>query len=130
PRPAAPDRRIGCSGRLAGHAGSSPSSRRGRLEGAHYLRLLAFALPRKPDWPRRGLALALHAIAAVIWVGGMFFAFPCLRPTLELLDPQLRARMWASALSRFFRWIWACVAVLLVTGIWMVFGHFHGLLRV
>ncbi len=77
-----------------------------------------------------GLALALHVIAAVIWVGGMFFAFFCLRPTLVLLDPQLRLRMWAAALSRFFRWIWASIAVILATGFWMVFGHFHGIRRV
>jgi uncharacterized membrane protein len=76
------------------------------------------------------LALALHTIAAVIWVGGMFFAIACLRPTVAILDPQLRMRMWSGALSRFFRWVWGSVTVLLITGLWMVFGHFHGLRRV
>lgn len=77
-----------------------------------------------------GLALALHVAAAVIWVGGMFFAFACLRPTLMLLDPQLRLRVWAGALSRFFRWVFASIVVVLVTGLWMVFGHYDGLRHV
>lgn len=76
------------------------------------------------------LAIALHVVAAVIWVGGMFFAFACMRPTLNLLDPQLRLRMWAGTLSRFFRFVWASIVVLLVTGLWMVFGHFHGIRHV
>src|ERR1043166_4207341 len=76
------------------------------------------------------LALALHVIAAVIWVGGMFFDSACLRPAIGILDPQLRLRIWSGALSRFFRWVFASVVVLLVTGLWMVFGHFHGILHV
>src|ERR1043166_9640179 len=76
------------------------------------------------------LALASPMLAAVIWVGGMFFAYTCLRPTVQILDPQLRLRIWSGALSRFFRWVFASVVVLLVTGLWMVFGHFHGMLRV
>lgn len=76
------------------------------------------------------LAIALHVVAAVIWVGGMFFAFACMRPTLNLLDPQLRLRMWAGTLSRFFRFVWGSIGVLLITGLWMVFGHFHGIRHV
>ncbi|HZP11713.1 MAG TPA: CopD family protein [Nevskiaceae bacterium] len=76
------------------------------------------------------LAIALHVVAAVIWVGGMFFAFACMRPTLNLLDPQLRLRMWAGTLSRFFKFVWVSIAVLLITGVWMVFGHFHGIRQV
>ena len=76
------------------------------------------------------LALALHVLAAVIWVGGMFFAFFCLRPALSVVDPQLRLRVFSSTMSRFFRWVFVSIAVILVTGVWMVFGHFHGLRRV
>jgi uncharacterized membrane protein len=76
------------------------------------------------------LAIALHVVATVVWVGGMFFAFACMRPTLNILDPQLRMRMWAGTLSRFFRWVFASIAVIFVTGVWMVFGHFHGLRNV
>ena len=74
-----------------------------------------------------GLAIALHVLAAVIWVGGMFFIFVCLRPALGFVDPQLRMRILAGNLSRFFRWVWASVAVLLITGLWMVFGPLQGL---
>jgi uncharacterized membrane protein len=77
-----------------------------------------------------GLALALHVVAAVIWVGGMFFALLCLRPALTLLDPQLRLRLFAGTLSRFFRWVFASIVIVLVTGLWMVFGHYDGLRNV
>src|ERR1700739_45802 len=76
------------------------------------------------------LALALYVLASVIWMGGMFFTFVCLRPALSLLDPQLRLRMFAATLSRFFRWVWASIAAILASGIWMVFGHFHGIRHV
>jgi uncharacterized membrane protein len=29
-----------------------------------------------------GIALALHVLSAVVWVGGMFFAYLCLRPAV------------------------------------------------
>jgi uncharacterized membrane protein len=77
-----------------------------------------------------GLAIALHILAAVVWVGGMFFAVVCLRPALGFIDPPLRLRIWSGVLSRFFRWAWASAAVLLITGVWMVFGFFHGLKHV
>ena len=74
-----------------------------------------------------GLAIALHVIAAVVWVGGMFFAYVCLRPATASVDAPIRLRLWASVLSRFFRIVWASVAVLLVTGFWMFFNGVRGL---
>jgi len=41
--------------------------------------------------------LALHLLAAVAWVGGIFFATMALRPASMLLDPPLRRRWPASA---------------------------------
>lgn len=62
-------------------------------------------------------ALMLHLLAAVIWVGGMFFAYVCLRPVAaSLLEPPLRLPLWANTFTRFFPWVWASVATLLVTG--------------
>lgn len=73
------------------------------------------------------LALALHVLAAVVWVGGMFFAYAALRPSAgRLLEPAPRVALWAATLGRFFAWVWAAVAVLLVTGYWMVFAVFGG----
>lgn len=70
------------------------------------------------------VALVLHLLFAVIWVGGMFFAYLCLRPATGLLDPPVRARLWAATLTRFFRWVWVTVGVLLVSGLYMV--HVRG----
>jgi len=72
-------------------------------------------------------ALALHALAAIIWVGGMFFAYLAVRPALAGLDTQHRARLWAGIFQRFFPWVWACIVVLLVSGFYMVKDSFDGL---
>lgn len=66
------------------------------------------------------IAIALHTLAAVIWVGGMFFAYLCLRPSVGTLDPPARCRLWRESLGRFFGFVWACVIVLLLTGYAMV----------
>jgi len=48
------------------------------------------------------IASVLHVVAAVIWVGGMFFAYVCLRPAVGALEPPARCRLWRVALGRFF----------------------------
>src|SRR5258708_9072822 len=93
-------------------------------------RALLHTLRSPSTEPHMGLAIALHILAAVVWVGGMFFAVVCLRPALGFIDPPLRLRIWSGVLSRFFRWAWASAAVLLITGVWMVFGFFQGLKHV
>nr|WP_297458998.1 CopD family protein [uncultured Halomonas sp.] len=77
------------------------------------------------------LAIALHLLAAVIWVGGMFFAYVALRPVAgSLLEPPLRLPLWAKVFERFFPWVWAAIAVLLVSGFWMIFAGFGGMANV
>ena len=77
------------------------------------------------------LAIALHLLAAVVWVGGMFFAYLAMRPAVgQVLATEQRPTLWCHTLSRFFRWIWAAIVVLLVTGYWMVFAHFGGMANV
>jgi uncharacterized membrane protein len=74
------------------------------------------------------IALALHVLSAVVWVGGMFFAYMVLRPvTGALLDPPKRLELWTQVFERFFRWVWAAVALLLGTGLWMIFRVYGGL---
>ncbi len=74
------------------------------------------------------LAITLHLLAATIWVGGMFFAWMILRPVaVDLLEPPQRLTLWYHAFQRFFPWVWAAVIVLLVTGLWMLFGVFGGM---
>ena len=75
-----------------------------------------------------GLAIALHVLSAVVWVGGMFFAYMAMRPAVvEGIDASQRGALWCHTLSRFFRWVWVAVVLLLVTGYWMVFSVFGGM---
>jgi uncharacterized membrane protein len=62
------------------------------------------------------LGVALHALAAVVWVGGMFFAYLILRPSLGELAAKDRLQLWLRVLGRFFPWVIGCIAALLVTG--------------
>ena len=72
------------------------------------------------------ILVALHALAAVIWVGGMFFAYNVQRPAAGALDAPVRLGLWGRTFARFFQWVWGAVAVLLATGFWMIFGTFGG----
>lgn len=63
-----------------------------------------------------GGLLALHLLAAVAWVGGIFFAYMALRPASMLLDAPLRLGLWVATFGRFFPWVWGFIVVLLVSG--------------
>ena len=53
------------------------------------------------------IAITLHLLAAVVWVGGMFFAYVALRPVAaSLLPPPLRLPLWSQTVARFFPWVW------------------------
>lgn len=72
------------------------------------------------------VGLAFHVVAAVIWVGGMFFAYVALRPSAGPLEPALRLPLWQRVFSRFFPWVWASILALLASGYFMVFAGFGG----
>jgi uncharacterized membrane protein len=73
------------------------------------------------------IAITLHLLAVVVWVGGMFFAYMALRPVAaSLLEPPLRMPLWARTFGRFFPWVWAAVILLPVTGYWVIFNVFGG----
>jgi uncharacterized membrane protein len=75
-----------------------------------------------------GIALMLHLMGVVIWVGGMFFAYMALRPVAATqLEPPPRLRLWAGVFGRFFPWVWASVAVILASGLWIIFAVFGGM---
>jgi uncharacterized membrane protein len=74
-----------------------------------------------------GIAILLHVLSATVWVGGMFFALVCLRPASAELEASVRVKLWATALTAFFRWVWLAVILLLVTGLWMTFTVLGGL---
>lgn len=72
------------------------------------------------------LALTLHMLGAVVWVGGMFAAYVCLRPAAGGLEAPQRLRLWRGFFGKFFPWVWASVVLLLVTGYWMMVTYFGG----
>jgi len=74
------------------------------------------------------IAIVLHLLSAVIWVGGMFFAYMVLRPAAaSALQPPERLTMWVQTFKRFFPWVWICVVLLPATGYWLVFEVYDGL---
>ncbi len=67
------------------------------------------------------IAKLLHLLAALIWVGGMFFAFMVLRPVAgSMLEPPVRQTLWLHVFKRFFPWVWLSILILLGTGIGMI----------
>ena len=72
------------------------------------------------------IALTFHILAAIIWIGGMFFAHVVLRPSAGALDPPLRLALWDRVLGRFFAWVWLSIAALLLSGFAMVFIGYGG----
>jgi len=64
----------------------------------------------------------LHVLSAVIWVGGMFFAYNFLRPAAgQSLEPPARLTLWVGVFKRFFPYVWVSVTLLPVTGYLMIF---------
>ena len=73
------------------------------------------------------LLITLHLLSAVIWVGGMFFAYIALRPTAaEQLEPAVRLKLWVGVFSRFFPFVWVAVILLPLTGYMMIFSFYQG----
>jgi uncharacterized membrane protein len=72
------------------------------------------------------IALILHVLSAIVWVGGMFFALLALRPATAPLEPPVRLLLWSRVFERFFRWVIAAIVLLLISGYVMVFGVFGG----
>jgi len=71
-------------------------------------------------------ALIVHILAAVVWVGGMFFALYVVRPASAMLDPAQRLPFWSRVFDRFFAWVIAAIVLLLASGYAMVFGLYGG----
>ena len=72
------------------------------------------------------ISLIVHALAAVIWVGGMFFAYMVLRRALGPIDPHARLDLWKNVFGRFFPWVWASIVALLASGYGMIFFGLGG----
>ena len=75
------------------------------------------------------LGLIVHSLAAILWVGGMFFAYVILRPSVQDWEALDRLNLWRGVFKRFFPWVWMSVLGLLVSGYAMIvfgFGGFSG----
>ena len=73
------------------------------------------------------LAVTLHVLFVTIWVGGMFFAYQCLRPVVAAqLEPPFRLRLWVGVFGRFFPWVWGAVFTVLLSGLWIIFFVYGG----
>ena len=77
--------------------------------------------------PTFTLLYVLHLLAALLWVGGMFFAWMILRPAAGVvLQPPERQRLWLEVFVRFFRWVWAAVLFLPASGVALMHLRFAG----
>ncbi len=61
--------------------------------------------------------VTLHVLAALLWLGGMFFLAVVGAPALRGIEPpRLRAQLFQALGSRFRTAGWVAISVLLVTG--------------
>ena len=64
----------------------------------------------------RQLLILLHLVGVIAWVGGMFFAYFCLRPAaIEVLDPPKRLPLWSATFARFLPYAAIADLVILAT---------------
>jgi len=69
----------------------------------------------------KALFVFLHLAGVVVWVGGMFFAYVCLRPVAaSQLQPPQRLSLWTGVFDKFFPWVWLAVALILLSGLAMI----------
>ncbi|GBD31784.1 hypothetical protein HRbin33_00744 [bacterium HR33] len=60
--------------------------------------------------------VTLHLLAALFWLGGMFFLAVVAAPILRELPPGQRSELFQKLGVRFRLWGWVAIAVLLLTG--------------
>ena len=73
------------------------------------------------------VSVTLHLLAAIFWLGGMFFLGIVGAPALAGLDTDLRRRLFKEIGLRFRGPGWVAIAILLVTGVFNL--SFRGLLE-
>ena len=62
--------------------------------------------------------VTIHVLAALLWLGGMFFLAVVGAPTLRTVEPpQLRQQLFNALGTRFRSAGWVAISVLLVTGV-------------
>jgi copper resistance protein D len=64
------------------------------------------------------ITVTIHVLAALLWLGGMFFLAVVGAPALRAVDPpQLRQQLFNALGTRFRRAGWIAIGVLIVTGV-------------
>ena len=68
------------------------------------------------------LALVLHLVSAVLWVGGMFFAYQILRPVAagQLSQPMWQLHYNLGSWTHFQRWLLLPSDRLLRAALWLL----------
>ena len=76
-----------------------------------------------------GMALVrwVHLFGAIVWLGGLFFYLMILMPSLRDFDPAQGRRLSQLVGLRFRVVSLACMAALLVSGLWLVSQILQGL---
>jgi len=107
----------------------SGTRRRGKLTAAVLL-ISGYHLRLTPELVEplqmNAVAIALHVVAAMVWIGGLFFAYIILRPSANALEAPQRLQLWAGVFKRFFPWVWMAIVVLMITGYLLIFNWFNG----
>ena len=69
----------------------------------------------------RPLLIFLHLGSVIVWVGGMVFAYFCLRPAAtRVLEPPQRLPLWAATFGIFFRFVGIAIAIIFLSGFAML----------
>jgi uncharacterized membrane protein len=68
--------------------------------------------------------LAVHVLCAVLWVGGMFFAYVVLRPSMSVLEPIQRIALHTQVFRRFFLVVWHVMPLSLISGFTVLYGFY------
>ena len=70
------------------------------------------------------LVVVIHVLAAIIWLGGMFFIAIVMVPVLRRLEPpQMRIEVLSATAIRFRAISWIAILVLLITGVLNAINH-------
>src|SRR3984957_10604654 len=63
---------------------------------------------------------ALHLLCAVLWVGGMFFAYVVLRPSMAAIEAPQRMLLHTQVFRKFFLVVWHAMPLILISGFAMI----------
>jgi uncharacterized membrane protein len=63
---------------------------------------------------------ALHLLCGVLWVGGLFFAYMVLRPSMAAIEAPQRMLLHTRIFKKFFLVVWHAMPLILISGFAMV----------